>query len=112
MPRTRVKICGISRPQDAALASAAGADAVGMVFVPAAFRNCPADVAQQIVDALPSFVTPVGLFVDAPVATIREMARSLPFATWPSHCASAPSNSTVRNRPKPSPSFRSSMSSR
>lgn len=77
MPRTRVKICGISRPQDAVAAVAAGADAIGMAFVPAAFRNCPADVARQIVDALPAFVTPVGLFVDAPVAAIRDSAKSL-----------------------------------
>lgn len=90
MPRTRVKICGISRPQDAALASAAGADAVGMVFVPAAFRNCPADVARQIVDTLPSFVTPVGLFVDAPVAAIRELAKALRLGTIQLHGQESP----------------------
>lgn len=90
MARTRIKICGISRPQDAAAAVAAGADAVGMVFVPAAFRNCPAEVARQIVDGLPAFVMPVGLFVDAPVATIREMARGLRLSTIQLHGQESP----------------------
>ena len=90
MGRTRIKICGISRPQDAAAAVAAGADAVGMVFVPSAVRNCPADIARQIVDGIPAFVTPVGLFVDAPVAAIREMARALRLSTLQLHGQESP----------------------
>ena len=92
MPRTRIKICGITRPQDAAVAIAAGADAIGMVFTPAAFRNCCPDLARQIVDTLPPFVTPIGLFVDAPVAAIRELARSLRLSTIQLHGQESPQN--------------------
>ena len=90
MARTRIKICGITRPHDAAVAVAAGADAIGMVFAPAAFRNCPPDLARQIVDALPPFVTPVGLFVDAPVAAIRELAKALRLSTIQLHGEESP----------------------
>ncbi len=90
MARTRIKICGIRRPQDAAAAALAGADAIGMVFVPKAFRNCPGEVARQIVDGLGAFVTPVGLFVDAPVAVIREMARALRLSTIQLHGQESP----------------------
>ena len=90
MARTRIKICGISRPQDAAVAVAAGADAIGMVFAPAAFRNCSGDLARQIVDALAPFVTPVGVFVDAPVTGIRALARSLRLSTIQLHGQESP----------------------
>lgn len=90
MPRTRVKICGITRPQDAAVAIAAGADAIGMVFAPAAFRNCSPDLARQIVDALAPFVTPIGLFVDAPVAAIRELGKTLRLSTIQLHGHESP----------------------
>jgi phosphoribosylanthranilate isomerase len=65
MNRTRVKICGICRVEDALAAARAGADAIGMVFHPASARNVSAEVAERILAALPPFVTPVGLFVDA-----------------------------------------------
>ena len=48
MHRTRIKICGITRPEDAAAAAAAGADAIGMVFYPKAARYIPIDRAKEI----------------------------------------------------------------
>ena len=75
--RTRVKICGVCRPADAALAARAGADAIGMVFHPPSPRNVSVDTAREILGALPPFVTPVGLFVDAPVETVLGTAREL-----------------------------------
>ena len=77
MPRTRVKICGITRVEDAVAAADAGADAVGMVFYRSARRCISTETAKQILAALPAFVTPVGLFVDSPADDIREFAGAL-----------------------------------
>jgi len=77
MTRTRVKICGITCVDDALLAVRAGADAIGMVFQPGARRFVGDAVARDILQALPAFVTPVGLFVDVPVEIVREKARLL-----------------------------------
>jgi phosphoribosylanthranilate isomerase len=63
--RTRVKICGITRPEDALCVAAAGADAIGLVFYADSPRAVTIAQAQAIVDVLPPFVTRVGLFVDA-----------------------------------------------
>lgn len=77
MPRTRVKICGVMTLGDALAAIAAGADAVGLVFHPAARRYVPSEAAVDILRWLPSFVTPVGLFVDASVDHVRQKAKDL-----------------------------------
>ena len=63
--RVRVKICGITRPEDARTAAAAGADAIGLVFYPPSPRFVSVDAAREIVAALPPFVSAVGLLVDA-----------------------------------------------
>jgi phosphoribosylanthranilate isomerase len=75
--RTRIKICGVCRPEDAALAARLGADAVGLVFHPASRRNVSVERAREIIAALPPFVTPVGLFVDAPAHVVRRTADAL-----------------------------------
>lgn len=75
--RTRVKICSICRPEDARLAADAGADAIGMIFHPPSKRNVGVDAAREIVHALPPFVTPVGVFVDAGVGRVGEVARAV-----------------------------------
>jgi len=77
VPRTRVKICGITRPEDARLASDAGADAIGMIFHPSSRRNISVETARQIVAVLGPFVTPVGVFVDATTDTIVSVATSV-----------------------------------
>jgi phosphoribosylanthranilate isomerase len=63
--RTRVKICGITRPQDAVAAARCGCDAIGLVFYAPSPRNVSVEAATEIVAALPPFVSAVGLFVDA-----------------------------------------------
>ena len=68
--RVRVKICGITRPQDALLAAQSGADAIGLVFFPGSPRAVNIDRAQQIIAELPPFVSKVGLFVNASAAEI------------------------------------------
>jgi phosphoribosylanthranilate isomerase len=62
--RTRVKICGITRPEDAAAAAAHGADAVGLVFYRPSPRYVPLERARQIAAAVPPFVATVAVFVN------------------------------------------------
>lgn len=62
--RTRVKICGITRPEDARLAAQLGADALGLVFYANSRRGLDLQQAQAIRAAVPAFVSVVGLFVD------------------------------------------------
>ena len=69
--RTRVKICGITRVEDALAAVNAGADAIGLVFYAPSPRCVNVAQAQKIVAAIPPFVSVVGLFVNAPAAEIQ-----------------------------------------
>ena len=76
--RTRVKFCGITRPADAAAAAAAGADAVGLVLYPSTLgRAVGYHAAREILAAVPPFVTPVGLFVDASPVEVGETSGEL-----------------------------------
>jgi phosphoribosylanthranilate isomerase len=75
--RTRIKICGVCRAQDALLAARAGADAIGLVFHSAASRNIPIERAREILAVLPPFVTPVGVFVAQPAEHVLDMAREI-----------------------------------
>ncbi|MGZ8252238.1 MAG: phosphoribosylanthranilate isomerase [Methylophilaceae bacterium] len=63
--RTRVKICGITRVEDALAAVEHGADAIGLVFYDKSPRNVNPQQAAEIVAAIPVFITTVALFVDA-----------------------------------------------
>lgn len=89
--RTRIKICGVRDAQTAMAAVSAGADAIGLVFVTASPRSVTVQRAKQIVDVLPAFVEPVGLFVDAPVRQIREIAAELGLSTVQLHGREQPS---------------------
>jgi len=70
--RTRVKICGITRIQDARAAADAGADAIGLVFYPPSPRYLSIERAREIRDALPPFVQTVALFVNADAAQVAQ----------------------------------------
>jgi len=93
----RIKICGVTRPQDAALAARLGADAIGMIFYPPARRCISLDTARQILRALPAFVTPVGLFVDQPIDEIRRMAGELKLTTLQLHGSESPETVAALN---------------
>lgn len=69
--RTRVKICGITRIEDAKAAIEAGCDAIGLVFYPPSPRHVSLEQAAAIVASIPPFVSVVGLFVDAEAEQIR-----------------------------------------
>jgi len=60
-----VKICGITRAEDARLAASLGATAIGFIFWPSSPRAISPLRARAIVDALPASVTTVGVFVNA-----------------------------------------------
>jgi phosphoribosylanthranilate isomerase len=75
---TRVKICGITRPQDGVAAAAAGAHAIGLVFHPASPRNVTMDNARAIVAVLPPLISVVALFVNAEEQLIREVLAAVP----------------------------------
>jgi phosphoribosylanthranilate isomerase len=68
-----VKICGITREDDARLAVSLGADAVGFVFWERSPRVVSAERARVIADALPPFVTRVGVFVNAPPDEVQAL---------------------------------------
>lgn len=73
----RVKICGITRAQDALAAEAAGADAVGFVFAPSSKRRVSVAQAARIAAELGPFIARVGVFVDAPLSEVREAVAAL-----------------------------------
>jgi len=73
----KVKICGITREEDARLAAALGADAIGMVFWPGSRRAVSVEQAQRIVAALPPLVAVVGVFVDQPADEIEAVASAV-----------------------------------
>ena len=76
--RTRVKICGITRPEDARAAAELGADAIGLVFYAPSPRAVTIEQAQAVCAALPPFVTRVGLFVNALREEIQQVLNAVP----------------------------------
>ena len=87
---TRIKICGITRVEDALAAAQAGADAIGLVFYERSPRHVAAPQAAQLAAALPPFVTVVGLFVNAEAALVREVLAQVPLDLLQFHGDEAP----------------------
>jgi phosphoribosylanthranilate isomerase len=85
MRRTRVKICGITRVEDAAAAVASGADAVGFVCHPPSPRFVEAMRLRELASALPPFVTPVLLFVNATGEQVDRCLAQVPNALLQFH---------------------------
>ncbi len=74
MTRTRIKICGITRLEDAQAAIDAGADALGFVFYPPSPRAVTVEQAADIIRQLPPLISTVGLFVNASAAEVAHIA--------------------------------------
>jgi phosphoribosylanthranilate isomerase len=77
MSRTRVKICGVTRVEDALLACELGADAIGIVLTPSSRRGVALDRARAIRSALPAFVTAVILVHDLPADVVHAAVRTV-----------------------------------
>ena len=90
VPRTRIKICGVTTPEAAMVAARAGADAVGLVFVDGSPRRVSLEQARAVIATLPAFVAPVGLFVDADGDTVRRTASALQLRTVQLHGHESP----------------------
>ncbi len=97
--RTRVKICGITRLEDAAAAVRAGADAIGLVFDPQSPRYVAPDQAVAIARSVAPFVTVVGLFVNAEPARIREILSRVRIALLQFHGSETPEQCRLVNLP-------------
>jgi phosphoribosylanthranilate isomerase len=85
MAHTRIKICGITRPEDAVVAADAGVDAIGLVFYPPSPRAVDTEAARAVVSALPPFVTATGLFLDAERELIDAVLAAVPLGLLQFH---------------------------
>lgn len=74
-PQPRVKVCGITRPEDAALAVSLGADALGFIFWAKSPRAIGPRAARAIHADLPPLVSRVGVFVNASPAEVADVVR-------------------------------------
>ena len=83
--RTRVKICGITRAEDARSAVEHGADAIGLVFFEGSPRHVTLEQAGRIMTAVAPFVTVVGLFVNASPSEIRHVLENVPLGLLQFH---------------------------
>ncbi|HXF66443.1 MAG TPA: phosphoribosylanthranilate isomerase [Burkholderiales bacterium] len=96
---TAVKICGITRVEDALAAARAGAHAIGLVFYRASPRFVTPQRAAQIVRRLPPFITTVGVFVDAPAQEVRAVLAQVPLELLQFHGAEPPAFCRQFGRP-------------
>src|SRR5215472_8588864 len=97
--RTRIKICGVSREADVDAAVDAGADAVGFVFHPESPRCLTVERATRLADALPPYVTPVGLFVNASPDDIDAALDAIPTLLLQFHGDETPEDCALFGRP-------------
>jgi phosphoribosylanthranilate isomerase len=97
--RTRVKICGITRVEDALAAVNAGADAIGLVFYAGSPRFVTIAQAQNIVAKIPPFVSMVGLFVNASKTEIESVLSQVHLDTLQFHGDELPHDCEQINLP-------------
>jgi phosphoribosylanthranilate isomerase len=70
----RVKICGVTRPQDVRLVAKAGADAIGFQMSQGPRKITP-DRAKKLIKLVPPYLTPVGVFVNEPLAKVKKLIK-------------------------------------
>ena len=86
----KVKICGVTSPEDALLAVDAGADALGFIFVEGTPRYLSPARAAAIIATLPPFVVPVGIFWDHPAGHVKAVAEECRLGALQFHGDEAP----------------------
>ncbi|MCK4742780.1 MAG: phosphoribosylanthranilate isomerase [Sulfuriflexus sp.] len=96
---TRIKICGITRPEDAIAVADAGADAIGLVFYPKSPRAVTIEQAQAICAVLPPFITVVALFVDAEHFEIEDVLAGVPIDLLQFHGSETPAQCAAFTTP-------------
>jgi phosphoribosylanthranilate isomerase len=96
---TRIKICGITRVQDALAVARSGADAIGLVFYAPSPRCVSTEQAVQLAKALPPFITVVGLFVNAEAGFVREVLAAVPLDVLQFHGDETPEYCEQFNKP-------------
>lgn len=74
----KIKVCGLTSPEQASAVARLGADAIGLVFYPPSSRCVSIEQAQQIISALPPFVQSVALFVNPTVAEVEAVLHAMP----------------------------------
>jgi len=94
-----VKICGITRPEDAEAAVEAGAGAIGFIFWPKSPRFIDPHRARAIAAALPPFVTAVGVFVNQPLAYVNGVASLVALGAVQLHGDETPEYAASVSRP-------------
>ncbi len=99
MGPTRIKICGITRPEDAQAAAASGADAIGLVFYARSPRAVSLEQAAEIAAAVPPFVTVVALFVDEPIERVERTLAQVPVDLLQFHGEESPAFCRQFGRP-------------
>jgi len=108
VPRTRMKVCGLTRRQDALAAVRAGADALGVILAPGHVRSVTLEQAEEVFSGVPEGVARVGVFVDQPLWFVAEAVRRLGLtevqlhgAEDPDYCTSVPGSVTKTFRVGP-----------
>ena len=99
MAKIRVKICGLTTPEQARIVASSGADAVGLVFYDASPRAVSIEQARAIAYAAGPFTTVVGLFVNATTEFIHQVLAQVPLHTLQFHGAESPAFCQQFNRP-------------
>lgn len=84
-PRTRIKLCGLTRPEDVTAAIEAGADAIGLVFYPPSPRYVAPVDAGRLIASLPPYVSTVGLFVNASLDDVAAAIAAAPVSMLQFH---------------------------
>lgn len=99
MPRTRIKICGLTREADVDDALDAGADALGFVLYAKSARAVTLARATELIARMPCFVTPVLLFVNASPHQVLQATQALPHAVLQFHGDETPEDCKASGHP-------------
>jgi len=99
MSRTRIKICGITRVEDAHKAAMLGVDAIGLMFYPQSPRYVSLEKAVEIAKALPAMTDAVAVFVDPERDLVERVAEAIPSCLLQFHGEESPEFCASFKRP-------------